>query len=552
MTKTAIIYARVSSASQAEEEVSIPAQLDCGRRRAVKDDATVLREFVDEGRSAYIEANRREFEAAIDYAVTHQVDIFYTWSSSRFARNKFEAVKYKRELERGGVRLVYLSMSVDLSTDEGWLLDSMFEMMDEQRSRDTSKDTRRSLIHNAQQGYWVSGLAPFGYVSKPAADNPRRRHLVPFEPEAELARQVFELRATGIGAKLIADRFNDIGVRYRGRPWTKAAVLQLLRNRAMLGHTIFNKAEPRTKRPRPESEWLVVNTHPPIIDAALWQAAQDRIDAAAEPYVGKGRTRSSHLFTGLMRCGKCGGAMTIENARGRGGSYSYYSCHKGKNGGFCPVERYSADKMDAQLNEFVLQRILTPDNLQAFVAEMTRVARQNDEALNRRLREISQQVTTIKAKQSKLYEILELHGKDAPDLSDLTARLRENNAELKALEAAAVKAEAEIDEPVDMARVDFTEVAEELRALLLEGVEPNRLRSFYATFIQSITVTGLEARIQYDPAKLIAAGFPAVHSFQNWGRSGSLTRTGVIALWASSRRSRASRPFRRAAASPGR
>lgn len=536
--KTAILYARVSSASQAEEEVSIPAQLDSGRRRAVKDEATILREFVDEGRSAYIESNRREFEAAIDYAVTHQVDVFYTWSSSRFARNKFEAVKYKRELERGGVRLVYLSMSVDLSTDEGWLLDSMFEMMDEQRSRDTSKDTRRSLIHNAQQGYWVSGLAPFGYVSQPAPDNPRRRKLVPNEAEAALAREVFQLRATGIGAKAIADRFNAKGIRYRSRPWTKACVLQLLRNRAMLGHSIFNKAEPRTKRPRPESEWLVLQTHEPIIDADLWRAAQEQMDTAAAPYVGKGRTRSSHLFTGLMRCGRCGGAMTIENARGRNEQYTYYSCHAAKNKGGCEVERYAADKIDAQLNEFILQRLLTPDTLRAFVAEMARISKQSDETLTRRLQAISAQVATIKAKNSRLYEILELHGKDAPDLADLTARLRENNAELKALEVAAITAEAEIDEPVDMARVDFAAIAEELRAMLLEGTEPNRLRSFYATFIQGITVAGLEARIQYDPAKLIAASSPAVHSLQNWGRSPSMTRTEVIVLAQGSRRRR--------------
>ena len=80
-------------------------QIHGARARAARDDAMLLREFLEEGRSAFIEANRRQFEAAIDYAVTHQVDIFYTWSSSRFARNKFEAAKFKRDLERAGVKL---------------------------------------------------------------------------------------------------------------------------------------------------------------------------------------------------------------------------------------------------------------------------------------------------------------------------------------------------------------------------------------------------------------------------------------------------------------
>lgn len=514
---TAILYARVSSASQAEEEVSIPAQLDAGRARAARDGSTLLREFVDEGRSAYIEANRRQFEAAIDYAVTHEVGIFYTWSSSRFARNKLEAVKFKRELERAGVKLVYLSMNVDLSTDEGWLLDSFFEIMDEQRSRDTSKDTRRSLIHLAQQGYWVLGLAPFGYRSIPAPDNQKRRKLVPNDVEADLARTVFDLRATGLGAKSIADRMNSSGVRYRNRRWTKPAVLHLLRNRALIGESIFNRVESRTGRVRPESEWLVIGTHDAIIPLPLWRATQAAMDATAEPFIGKGRTRSNHLFTGILRCGKCGSAMTVEKARGRGGTYSYYSCRTAKIGGLCAIVRYPADKIDAALNGTVMQRLLTPENLRGFAYEMARVARQEDAARTHRLQEISGKTTALRARNNRLYEILELHGKDAPNLADISQRLRENNAEIRALDAAAAQIEAEAESSIDLGGIDYAAAAEALKSVLLEGSEPNRIRVFYAGFIESISLLDGQASIHYDPARLVNSATPDVHSFRIWG-----------------------------------
>lgn len=526
--KTAVLYARVSSSSQAEEEVSIPAQLDAGRKRAARDGTTLVREFVDEGRSAFIESNRRQFEAAIDYATTHGVDVFYTWSSSRFARNKLEAVKYKRELERAGVAMVYLSVNIDLRTDEGWLLDSIFEVLDEQRSRDTSKDTRRSLIHLAQQGFWVSGLAPFGYESVPAPADPRRRKLVPKVGEAERAREVFELRAVGLGAKAIADHFNAAGIRFRNRPWTKAAVLDLLRNRVLIGQTIFNRREPRTGRARPESEWLVLDTHEAIIPGELWQAVQSVMDDAAAPHVGKGRTRSGHLFTGLIRCGACGGAMTIETARGRGGIYSYYSCRTAKQGGGCSVSRYPADRVDSVLGSEIVRQVLSPSLLREFAEEMTRIAAQASATRGERMQRIASQAAALRQRNARLYEILELHGKDAPNLADLTQRLRDNSAELRALDAEAARIEAETESTAAVAPIDFESLAAELVDMLLHPADPARVRTFYAGFIRSITIRDDTATIDYDPARVVMTTTPGVHSLKNWGRWRSMRRTLVV------------------------
>jgi len=191
---TAVIYARVSDRKQADEEISVPAQIEAGQKFAKSLQADVLRVFKDEGRSAFVTANRRNFEAAVEFAVLMQATYFITWSSTRFARNQIEAVMFKHQLDRAGVKLRYVSMDIDRATDGGWLLDGLFGLIDEHQSRQIARDTQRSRIRLAHLGYWLGGRAPFGYASGQAPDDPRRRKLQILPAEAAVIRGIFESR----------------------------------------------------------------------------------------------------------------------------------------------------------------------------------------------------------------------------------------------------------------------------------------------------------------------------------------------------------------------
>lgn len=501
--KTAIIYARVSDRKQADDDVSIPSQIEIGHKKASEElGATVIRTFSDLGRSGFREGGRTEFVAAVDFACSLGVDYFICWSSSRFARNRFEAAVYKRQLERADVRLVYLSSNIDVSTDEGWIADAMFELVDEMTSRNISKDTKRSMLRNAQLGYFCGGRPPFGFRSQPDQTEPKRRRLVADEAEAAVVRRIFALRARGLGAYQITTTLNAEGVPYRAAKWSKKNVLSILRNPVAIGMTCFNRTDSRRNVERPREEWVMVESHPPIVDRALFERVQDLIDAAA-PQSARGSAKSTHAFTGILRCSSCGGGMVVETGKGRHGKlYSYYRCRRVRQGEDCTAgQRYRADKVDVWLSDVILARVLSPKNLAEILGEIAAAADAWGKEKSDRSRQIKREISDLKARNANLFDLLELHGRDAPNLGDLTARLRSNNDRVKVLEAEL----STLTLPGPTApSLSVQELAAFLRGLLTNPDHAARARTFYASFIQGIRIGEGEAAIEYDPAKLAA------------------------------------------------
>lgn len=508
----AVIYARVSDRKQADDDVSVPTQIELGGKRAEDLGIPVLRVFTDAGRSAFKESNRRVFEAAIEFAVAMEVSHFITWSSSRFARNKFEAVFYKRELDRAGISLVYLSSSIDRKTDDGWLLDSMFEIVDEMQSRQISKDTRRSMIRNAQRGYWVGGRTPFGYQSIPAVDDAKRRQIVPKPDEAALVRHIFERRASGSGAKAIAMELNDGGHRIHGRIWKKQTVLWMLKSEVYVGRMIFNRRM-RTHACKPREEWVVVDSHQPLIDRPLFDRVQDLIGDAAD--MSKGSPKSGHPFTGLLRCGECGEALQTETANGNGGHYHYYNCRRALQGVRCPGQRVRADEIDQLLADAIFTRVLSPKNLAEIATAVDRERRDWSSDRGSRRRAIVATIQDLQGKNETLYGLLELHGKDAPNLGDLTQRLRANNAKIKDAENQLAGMDLELEAPPALTQPEIDAIGEFMRAAITDSRNGKAAREFYRGFVESIVLRDGEAEISYDPARVLELHAP-VRSTVRW------------------------------------
>ena len=161
MKKTAIIYARVSTTRQAEEELPIQGQVEQCINKASALGADVVREFVDEGISGRSDA-RPAFQDAIAYAETLTPDYFICWSTSRFSRNKLDAALYKLRLGKAGVHIVYVSLNIDRDSDAGWMTEGVLELFDEFSSRQVAADTMRSMVKNARDGYRNGGRPPFG------------------------------------------------------------------------------------------------------------------------------------------------------------------------------------------------------------------------------------------------------------------------------------------------------------------------------------------------------------------------------------------------------
>jgi site-specific DNA recombinase len=84
----AITYCRVSSEEQAQKDISIPAQRKAIHRWAEQQpELVVMRDFEDQGISAYAPADRRPgFCELVSYCKKHDVDLILVHKLDRFSR----------------------------------------------------------------------------------------------------------------------------------------------------------------------------------------------------------------------------------------------------------------------------------------------------------------------------------------------------------------------------------------------------------------------------------------------------------------------------------
>jgi site-specific DNA recombinase len=503
LVKTAIIYARVSTKKQAEEELPIESQLDVCHRKAAELGADVVRVFTDEGISGRATEARQSFQEAIDYCGVYEVDYLITWNTARFARNHADAAWFKQILRKGGTNMVYVANNIDHTSDDAWLIEGFFEMMDEQYSRTVSKDTRRSMIKNARDGYFNGGNIPFGYSSLPEG---KRRRLVINEGEAAIVRQAFAEYLTGTGGLNIALALNRRGLYRRGgKHWDKKTVLYLLKNWVYAGYVTYNRHDVGRRRMRSSEEWIRVKGHQEIISPEEFAAVQQRLLEHA-PAAAAGSPKSSFLFTGLLACGECDATLQIENATGRGKVYRYYNCRTALAGAGCKHRRIAARPLDDWLLQCVLDRVLTPKSIGEIIAQMHEVrgAWTKERALRRAA--LVAEMRNVETRRRKLLDVLELLGKDAPNLSDIGSRLAELNQAVRRLTGELEDLEHTEPPAIDVGAGDIEELTTYFRQMVEECEDPKRVRAFLSSFIERVVLHQDHAMLHIRPDRLIDSG----------------------------------------------
>ena len=504
----AIVYARVSTTRQADDGVSIDAQIEQCERKAAELGAAVVQVFRDDGITGTSAVKRHAFQRAINFCAYNEVDYFIVWSTSRFARNKIDAASYKQLLKESGTRLVYASMSINSDTDEGWFTESLLEIMDEHYSRQVSRDTKRSMMKNAEEGFFNGGRAPLGYR---VVQSDKRRKLVPEPAEISLIQQIFLRFSSGESAVAICRSLNKAGIFYRGAEFQAASLSRLLKNKTYIGLTIFNRTTKR--KPNPEDEWVIRQTHEAIIDESLFQKVQNRFT----PRIFQtGSPHSNFFFTGLVRCGCCKTGMVIETATGRNKIYSYYNCGRFRKGYKCLSRRIPAEKFDQYLLEIVVEKLLTQDMAMAFLSEMYKVHMEKNSERKERLIYIRNEIQEIRRKRQALIAVLE--GPSVIEVHSIVQRVSDYDEREKSLliEQEKVSIEPEYSEPD---AVEIESAIEILKNLILKSKNPRKIRTLLQSFIESIDVFDTEIVVNYLPERIVSEKM-VVHSKNGWHAHG--------------------------------
>lgn len=162
--------------------------------------------------------------------------------------------------------------------------------------------------------------------------------------EAPLVPIIFDLYARRrLGTRAIANWLTDRGYRTRsGCPWSHAAVVTVLRNRAYVGEVYFR------------DQWHEA-PHPPLVSAEIFEVGQGILSERGEGYAKRATNSSEYLLTGLMRCTRCHQQYLGVSGTGRSASYRYYVCYSRQRYG---RRRCDADRLPAELLESEIRAAL--------------------------------------------------------------------------------------------------------------------------------------------------------------------------------------------------
>lgn len=313
----AVGWCRVSKQEQAgPQHYSLAAQADAIRRFCADRGWTLadMVEYVGSGghHAEALDALRRRLaDLRADVLVVHELD--------RLGRDLVLVLGFLEDLTRAGCRFASVQEpDLDLTTPDGELRLMILGTFAQFFRRQLSRKVRAGLVQRWKAGKTHGGQPPYGYRH----GGPDGRWVI--DPvEATVVRDIFRRYRDGWGYRRIAAWLNQTGVPGKsGRvgTWECAHIQRMLANPVYAGDLVYGarrivrdrQGRSHTLRLTPRIQH---NTHPAIIDPALWGAVQEQ--RTRRQVLGQRARPSPTVLTGLGRCAACGHPMTVRRRQGR-------------------------------------------------------------------------------------------------------------------------------------------------------------------------------------------------------------------------------------------
>jgi site-specific DNA recombinase len=464
MTKTAAIYARVSSDRQKENH-TIGSQVTALIQYAEKHEYLVPPEwqFQDESYSGAT-LLRPGLEALRDLAAGGQLEAVLIYSPDRLSRKYAYQVLLVEELSRCGVEVVFLKAPSG-DTPEDQLLVQFQGMIAEYERAQIAERSRRGKRHRAQQGMVnVLSGAPFGYRYVKKSENAAAYYEV-IEPEAKVVQMVFDTytqqnQSINAIARMLNQR--QIPTRTGIARWERSTVWGMLRNPAYRGRACFGKTEIRPRqritRPlrqrnglasrnsanheRPCQDWIEIAV-PALVSEEVFALAQEQLEQNKRH--SPRRTIEPTLLQGMLVCERCGYALYRTSTKTSRRKIYYYRClgsdaYRHLKGALCDRRPIRQDYLDAAVWTEIMRFLEDPRLIQSELNRRLEAAR-NTDPLRRRVGSLQREQSRlanrmerlVTAYQEELLSLEELRRR----IAEMRKRQQAVQSELESLETAA-------------------------------------------------------------------------------------------------------------------
>lgn len=356
-----VLYLRVSTNEQAQDGYSIRAQ----RAQLVDycrvNDYEVVDIYIDEGFSAK-DMKRPALKRLLDDAQKGLFDAVIVYKLDRFTRSVRDLYELLDYLNKNNVGFISKQEKFDTTTAMGRAMIGLLAVFAQFERELIAERVRMGQEQKVKEGKKPGGRVAFGYDNK--------FNLIP--EEAVAIRRLRELYMENkLGFKSIAIEMNkDPSMTRRGFVWRASTVALTLENPFYAGIIQFggkmsNGKYPQRKRNLRVDVIETKGNHEAIFTEEEYQ---EHVSLMWKRTDGGYSRKLDYWFTGLLRCGRCGGSMfgkmtkkTLAN--GTIQRVPFYTCSRRKENNLCTQPIFRQVHIEHLMMDYINKFRITQEKL---------------------------------------------------------------------------------------------------------------------------------------------------------------------------------------------
>ncbi len=357
-------YCRKSTDDDDHQVASLDSQQSENERRFLGAEGIEIVGTYREARSAKT-PGRPIFGEMLDRIERGEADGIIAWHPDRLARNSVDGGRLVYLLDTGKLKdLKFASYTFENSSQGKFMLQIIFANS-KYYVDSLSENVKRGIRTKVEKG-WRPNQPPVGYLN---AEDPTP--IIPDPERFPIVQRMWQLALTGTYTlRQIRDiAANEWGLRTKKRKKTGGNVLSISAMYAIFRNPFYAGLLRLNGRTYP-------GKHEPMVTLAQLDLVQKNLGRPGAPQP----KRNTWAYTGMIRCGSCGLAVTAEEKVNRfGDHYVYYHCTKRRGSAVCREPYMPLPRLELEIEAF-LESITLSDEMHAWA--LARVERETATVLS--------------------------------------------------------------------------------------------------------------------------------------------------------------------------